>query len=957
MKLQNDFIRRHVGPTPEQQEEMLKVIGVSTVDELLEQALPSSLRAPIDFDLPDPKSEHEVLEHIRCIGLKNVRKKSFLGQGYYNTILPPVIQRTILENPGWYTSYTPYQAEISQGRLEALFIFQTMVCEMTGMEVANASLLDEGTAAAEAMMMAFNIAKKDARTQRSKFFVSAHCYRQTIDILISRATPHNIELVVGNPEHISFDASYFGALLQYPDERGAVTDYRECIKAIHEVGALAIVATDLLACALLTPPGQLVADIVVGNAQRFGLPLGYGGPHAGFFATKNEFIRFMPGRLIGVSIDAFNQPAYRMALQTREQHIRREKATSNICTAQALLAILAGMYAVYHGPGRIRTIAQRIHALTQYFEHELVRLGFTQCNAWYFDTVHIECKTQQQAKECLQRACDAGYNLRFVEDKYIGVSFDETTTETDVHTLLKVFAGVAQQNWEPKENAVDVFFKKRKIPQSLERTSPFLTQPIFHQYHSETAFVRYVKSLENKDISLTNSMIPLGSCTMKLNAAVEMLPITWPEFTDLHPFVPEDQAQGYRELINELGKALCSLTGFAGVTFQPNSGAQGEFTGLSIIRAYHHDTNQPQRNVVLIPASAHGTNPASATIAGFEVVVVQCDPNGNIDVEDVRKKAELYKDTLAGLMVTYPSTHGVFEERIKEICDIIHAHGGLVYMDGANLNALVGFVRPADLGADLCHINLHKTFAIPHGGGGPGMGPVCVSENLVPYLPRHTVMNQGGPKSIPAVASAPYGSATILLISYAYILLLGKEGLKEATRGAILNANYLKARLERYYPILYKGKNNRVAHEFIVNLKPFKETAGIEAEDVAKRLMDYGFHAPTVSFPVAGTLMIEPTESEPKEELDRFVEAMISIRKEIEAIEKGEYLRDDNPLKNAPHTAVHVTADEWNHCYSRQAAAYPVSGLKQNKYWPPVARINNTYGDRNVVCTLPRSKG
>ncbi|MCX7984794.1 MAG: aminomethyl-transferring glycine dehydrogenase [Bacteroidetes bacterium] len=953
---QNEFLYRHIGPREDQQREMLAELGVQSFDELLAQAIPSHLRSTQPIEFPLPRTEHEVLEYLRSVSKKNTLKKSYLGQGYYNTYLPPVLQRNILENPAWYTSYTPYQAEISQGRLEALLIFQTMVCDMTGMEVANASLLDEGTAAAEAMLMAFNLSKKDS-SRRNKFFLSSQCFHQTIEVVLSRAIPHNIELVVGNPDHTSFDSTFFGALLQYPNENGSIVDYREFINKVHAVGAIAIVATDLLACALLVPPGEMGADIVVGSAQRFGVPLGYGGPHAGFFATRTEYIRFLPGRLIGVSIDADGNPAYRMALQTREQHIRREKATSNICTAQALLAIIAGMYAVYHGPEGIRHIAERVHALTQYFDDTVQSLGYRQLNTSYFDTLRIAFQSRMEAEDCLQKACETGYNLRLIEDRYIGISFDETTSVSDIHALLQLFANIRGKVYTFESTFDEKVPRGLRFPRELVRTSPYLTHPTFHLYRSETAFIRYLKRLEEKDISLTTSMIPLGSCTMKLNAAVEMIPITWPEFSGIHPFVPPEQAQGYEELISALGKALCSLTGFADITFQPNSGAQGEFAGLSIIRAYHHDRNESQRNIVLIPSSAHGTNPASAVMAGFSVVVVQCDVHGNIDFEDLKKKAEQYRHVLAGLMITYPSTHGVYEEHIKDICAIIHENGGLVYMDGANLNALVGFVRPRDLGADVCHINLHKTFAIPHGGGGPGMGPVCVAEELVQYLPRHTVTKKGGPKSIPAVSSSPYGSANILPISYAYILLLGLEGLMHATRCAILNANYLKTRLEKYYPILYTGPNNRVAHEFIVNLKPFKETAGIEAEDVAKRLMDFGFHAPTVSFPVPGTLMIEPTESEPKEELDRFVEAMITIREEIKAIEEGKYPRIDNPLKNAPHTAAHVLSEQWNHSYSRTVAAFPLPYLRMKKYWTPVARVNNTYGDRNIVCTLPRPKG
>ncbi len=949
----NDFIRRHIGPSEDDTLEMLKLIGVNSLSELVDQALPHQLRITKSLVLPEPLSEQHLIESLRNLAKKNVLKKSFLGQGYYNTCLPAVIQRNILENPGWYTAYTPYQAEISQGRLEALLNFQTMISDLTGLPVANASLLDEGTAAAEAMTMAYSVVKATSRSERKKIFVSSLCFRQTIDVLLSRATPLEIDLVVGNPEHTTIDNSYFSILLQYPNDNGSIVNYQKIIEQAHSAGALVIVATDLLALTLLKPPGEFGADIIVGSAQRFGLPLGYGGPHAAFLATKKEYIRFMPGRIIGISIDADGQKAYRMTLQTREQHIRREKATSNICTAQALLAIIAGMYAVYHGPQGLKTIAERVHKLTKLFATTISSFGYKQLISLFFDTIRIEADSHRQAENLITLASDEGYNLRFIEDKYIGVSFDETTTLDDVNALLKVFAAVKGIQFNIPALAELFDTCKVEFPEHLTRSTAYLTHPVFNIYHSETAFMRYCKYLENKDLSLTSTMIPLGSCTMKLNPAVTLLPITWQEFSSIHPFVSPEQAQGYRELITELGSMLCTITGFDGITFQPNSGAQGEFTGLSIIRAYHQDQNQSQRTIALIPSSAHGTNPASAVMAGFTVVVVQCDSQGNIDVDDLKKKLEQYKNSVGVLMVTYPSTHGVFEERIKEICSLFHQYGGQVYMDGANLNAQVGFLNPAELGADVCHINLHKTFAIPHGGGGPGMGPVCVAKHLVPYLPRHIVTGSGSDKSIPAVASAPFGSANILIISYSYLRLLGSAGLKKATAYALLNANYLKSCLEPYYPVLYQGKNKRVAHEFIINLKQFKENAGIEAEDVAKRLMDYGFHAPTVSFPVPGTMMIEPTESEPKAELDRFIEAMISIREEIQCIIDGKYSKDDNPLKNAPHTAKHVCAEQWNHSYSRTVAAYPVTHLYKQKYWAPVARINNTYGDRNLVCTCP----
>jgi glycine dehydrogenase len=894
-----------------------------------------------------------MLQEFHEIAKKNTVRKSYLGQGYYSCITPSVIQRNIFENPGWYTQYTPYQPEISQGRLEALINFQTMVADLTGLAVANASLLDEGTAAAEAMAMAYGIVNKSPQSTINKFFISARCFRQTIDVVLTRATPHNIEVVVGNPETIEFDKTFFGALVQYPGEDGGVADLRPFIDTVHKAGAIAIVASDLLALALLTPPGEFGADIVIGNSQRFGVPLGYGGPHAAFFATKNEYIRTMPGRIIGVSVDAQNNRAFRMTLQTREQHIRREKATSNICTAQALLAILAGMYAVYHGPEGIKKIAVRIHRLTALLDAELKKRGFAQLNEIYFDTLRIQVTEKRIASRILQLALDAGYNLRFIEDKFIGISLDETSTLEDVETLVNVFAQimgnpVTAGSLDDSLRALTVSF-----PSQVHRTTTFLQHPVFHSYQSETAMMRYIKSLENKDLSLTSSMIPLGSCTMKLNAVTEMLPVTWPEFSGMHPFVPIEQAMGYFKIFHELEGALCKTTGVASASLQPNSGAQGEFTGLLVLRAYHLDHGQVQRDVALIPSSAHGTNPASAVMAGMKVVVVNCDPQGNVDVDGLRLKAVQYKDTLAALMVTYPSTHGVFEERIKEICDIIHQNGGLVYMDGANLNAQVGLTSPAEIGADVCHINLHKTFAIPHGGGGPGMGPICGTKQLAPYLPGHSLVKVGGEKGIHAVSSAPWGSANILLISYAYIRMLGMDGLTDATKVAILNANYLKTRLEKHYPVLYQGKKGRVGHEFILNMKQFKEQAGIEVEDIAKRLMDYGFHAPTVSFPVHDTLMIEPTESEPKAELDRFIDAMIAIRKELQDVIDGTGDKKDNPLKNAPHTAMAVMSDSWSHHYSREQAVFPVSSLKKNKFWPSVGRINNTYGDRNIFCVCP----
>ncbi len=950
LQQKNEFLSRHLGPREHEISEMLNAVGVSSMDELIDQTIPKIIRSKQETQIDSAKTEYEILNDLREIAKNNIVLKSYLGQGYYNSITPSVIRRNVLENPGWYTQYTPYQPEISQGRLEALINFQTMVADLTGMPVANASLLDEGTAAAEAMTMAYGIVNKSQKISANKFFVSARCYRQTIDVILTRATPHNIEIVVGNSNTVEFDKSFFGALIQYPCEDGAVIDRRGFIKKVHDAGAIAVVATDLMALALLTPPGEFGTDIVVGNSQRFGIPLGYGGPHAAFFATKSEFIRNMPGRIVGVSIDAQNNNAYRLTLQTREQHIRREKATSNICTAQALLAIMSAMYAIYHGPEGIKEIATRIHRLTKLLDTELIKRGFRQLNEIYFDTLKIEITNKKQAMQILQLALEAGYNLRFIEDKYVGISLDETTSFEDVEVLINVFAKVKGADVYKQSHNTPFGFTAVLFPFPFQRMSAYLQHPVFNSYHSETAMMRYLKSLENKDLSLTASMIPLGSCTMKLNAAAELIPLTWQEFANIHPFVPTDQAKGYLKIFEELESALCKATDFSAASLQPNSGAQGELTGLLVIRAFHQDHGQSQRDVALIPSSAHGTNPASAVMAGMKVVVVNCDANGNIDIDDVRAKAKLHKEALAALMVTYPSTHGVFEEHIKEICDIVHENGGMVYMDGANLNAQIGLTSPAKIGADVCHINLHKTFAIPHGGGGPGMGPICVAQHLIPYLPGHSIVKIGSEKAIHAVASAPWGSANILLISYAYIKMLGGEGLKEVTKTAILNANYLKSKLEKHFQVLYQGKNGRVGHEFILNMSQFKERAGIEVDDIAKRLMDYGFHAPTVSFPVHDTMMIEPTESEPKAELDRFIDAMISIRKEIQDIEDEKIDKNDNPLKNAPHTSLVVTSDSWNHKYSREQAAFPVSSLKKNKFWPSVGRINNTYGDRNIFC-------
>jgi glycine dehydrogenase len=948
------FSSRHIGPRNRDLASMLETVGASSMEQLIDQTIPEAIRLKTAPALAPPVGEHEFLADLRAIARKNKLMKSYLGQGYYGCVTPTVIQRNVFENPGWYTQYTPYQPEISQGRLEALLNYQTMVKDMTAMEVANASLLDEGTAAAEAMTMLQGIVNKQTNGSRAeKIFVSETCYAQTIAVIKCRAWALGVEVVVGDHGKAKLDKSFFAAIIQYPAQDGAVYDYRQFINEVHAAGALVIVASDLLSLALLTPPGEFGADVVVGNSQRFGIPMGYGGPHAGFFAAKNEYIRTMPGRIIGVSIDAQNNRAYRMTLQTREQHIRREKATSNICTAQALLASMAGMYAVYHGPAGIKRIASRVHALALALESEIKRIGFAQRNSVYFDTLKLAAPDAETAKRIVLGALEAGYNLRVIGDTHIGISLDETTGTEDVDALSAVLAkakGVSLPtgNVASRYAGMDV-----RYAAPFERTSPYLQHPVFDSYHSETEMMRYLKCLENRDLSLVHSMTPLGSCTMKLNAATELMPVGWPEFSQLHPFVPLDQAEGYAQIFKELERDLCAMTGFSAASLQPNSGAQGEFTGLMVIRAFHHDHGQKQRSIALIPSSAHGTNPASAVMAGYNVVVVACDDQGNIDVDDLRLKATGHKEALGALMVTYPSTHGVFEERIREICRIIHENGGQVYMDGANLNAQVGLTNPGLIGADVCHINLHKTYGIPHGGGGPGMGPICVAPHLAPYLPGHPVVAVGGKKAINAVASAPWGSPSIMLISYAYIKMLGAEGVLNATQYAILNANYLKARLQGHYPVLYQGKNGRVGHEFILNMKQFKEQAGIEVVDIAKRLMDYGFHAPTVSFPVHDTLMVEPTESESKVELDRFADALIAIRHEIQEVIEGSADRNDNVLKNAPHTAQVVATDQWKHSYPRMKAVYPLPYLVARKFWPSVGRINDTYGDRNIMCTCP----
>ncbi len=942
-----EFQRRHNGPNSTDTAAMLQTIGAPSVEALISKTVPASIRLQQPLNLPEAISEYEYLQSLKEIAAKNKLYKTYIGQGYYNTITPSVILRNIFENPGWYTQYTPYQAEISQGRLESLLNFQTMVCDLTGLAIANASLLDEATAAAEAMAMLFHHVNKSDKAEKPKFFVDELTFVQTKDVLATRALPIGVELVFGDYKAAQIDATYFGALVQYPNSNGSIEDYKAFINAVHAVKGYVVMATDLLALTLLTSPGELGADVAVGSAQRFGVPLGYGGPHAAFFATQDEFKRGMPGRLIGVSIDAQGNRALRMALQTREQHIKREKATSNICTAQALLANMAVMYAVYHGPKGLKNIAERVATLALVLSKGLAELGFENVNTAYFDTIVIKVDAEQLRPIALQNKV----NFRYIDANHVGISLDETTSQKDVLDVVYVFAQLKGLN--EAEIEFDSDDTLASIPAFATRTSTYLTHPVFNIHHSESQMMRYIKQLENKDLSLNTSMISLGSCTMKLNAATEMIPVSWPEFGGMHPFVPADQTEGYQQIIDELAEYLCTITGFDACSLQPNSGAQGEYAGLLTIMAYHKANGNAHRNVVLIPISAHGTNPASAVMAGMKVVVVKGTEEGHIDVADLKLKAEQYKDTLGGLMVTYPSTHGVFEETIKEICGVIHELGGQVYMDGANMNAQVGVTSPAEIGADVCHLNLHKTFAIPHGGGGPGMGPICVREHLAQHLPSHR--NLEGFKNLQgfagAVSAAPYGSASILLISYAYIKMLGFDGVTMATEFAILNANYMKVRLEKYFPILYSGTNGTAAHEFIIDLRPFKATAGVEAEDVAKRLIDYGFHAPTMSFPVAGTIMIEPTESEDKAELDRFCDAMIGIYDEIKAIEAGKFDKANNPLKNAPHTQAVVCADSWDLPYSRKEAAFPLYYVTLNKFWPSVARINNTYGDRNLVCT------
>ena len=938
-----EFIGRHIGPNKQETNEMLREIGINSIDELIDKTLPAAIRLPQDLNVAGPVSEFQYLNELKETASKNKVFKSYIGRGYYDTITPSVILRNLFENPGWYTQYTPYQAEIAQGRLESLLNYQTMVSDLTGLPIANASLLDEGTAAAEAMAMLFNHKNKGDKITAPKFFVDHNIFEQTRQVLLTRATPIHIELVIGDYQNVQLDETYFGAILQYPNSDGEIKDYRSFINEIHANNALVIMATDLLALTLLTPPGELGADVAIGSSQRFGVPMGFGGPHAAFFATKDEFKRIIPGRIIGISIDAQGNRALRMALQTREQHIRREKATSNICTAQALLANMAAMYAVYHGPEGIKNIAKRTSLLANVLSYELQEMGFEQANQYFFDTLKVKVEDSAIIKKMAEAQ---NINFYYFGNNYIGITVDETTGRQEVLDILHVFADSVGLNDASVGFNYDASLDN--IPTSLTRTSDYLLHQVFNSHHSETEMMRYLKFLESRDLSLNNSMIALGSCTMKLNAATELIPVSWPEFGKMHPFAPADQWQGYQQIFTELESWLSNITGFTATSLQPNSGAQGEYAGLLAIRGYHEHRNDTHRNVILIPISAHGTNPASAVMAGFKVVVTKCDEQGNIDVDDLKANAEKYKDNLAGLMITYPSTHGVFEESIKEICDLIHTNGGMVYMDGANMNAQVGLTSPGYIGADVCHLNLHKTFAIPHGGGGPGMGPICVNDKLAPFLPGH--INTASGNKTNAVSAAPYASASILLISYAYIKMLGAEGLRKSTEYAILNANYMKTRLENHYKILYSGKNNICAHEFIVDLRPFK-AFGVEAEDVAKRLMDYGFHAPTLSFPVAGTIMIEPTESEDKAELDRFCDALINIHEEIMTIQDGTFDKTDNPLKNAPHTVHVICADDWAHAYSRQQAAFPLDYLRQHKFWPSISRVNNTHGDRNLVCT------
>ena len=946
------FASRHLGPRDSEVESMLASVGVGSFSQLVGETVPTSIRLEGDLDLPEATPEHHLLRRLEEIGSKNRVFRSYIGMGYSDTVVPGVILRNIFENPGWYTQYTPYQAEIAQGRLEALLNFQTMVTDLTGMEIANASLLDESTAAAEAMSMLFGAARG---SERNRFFVSKSCHPQTIEVVKGRARPLGIEIVVSthdNADLQSLGDRLFGALVQYPDTEGAIHDYRAFCDTVHEQGAGVVMAADIMALTLLTPPGELGADLAVGSTQRFGVPMAYGGPHAAYLAATDRFKRKMPGRIIGVSVDADGGRALRMALQTREQHIRREKATSNICTAQVLLAIMASMYAVYHGPEGLRRIATRIHHLAATLAEGLRRLGHRLVHEHFFDTLKVV--PNGVTEDVLHRRARAlGINLRDHGDGAIGIALDENTEPEDLEDLMSVFSEGGPQGAGVPSPSMLAENASPALPSALERRSPFLEHPVFHSYHSETEMLRYIHRLEGRDLSLNTSMISLGSCTMKLNATTEMIPITWRAFAGIHPFAPADQTEGYKELLTDLETWLAEITGFDATSLQPNSGAQGEYAGLLVILALHESRGEGHRHVCLIPSSAHGTNPASAVMAGMKVVVVECDEMGNIDIDDLTAKADRYAQDLAAIMITYPSTHGVFESEIRRICEIVHERGGRVYLDGANLNAQVGLCRPGEYGADVCHINLHKTFAIPHGGGGPGVGPICVTSELAPFLPGHPLVETGGSKAILPVSAAPWGSGGILVISWSYIALLGKDGVRRATEMAILNANYMASRLQDHFEVLYRGEHGRVAHEFILDLRPLKKGSGISDEDVAKRLVDYGFHAPTVSFPVAGTIMVEPTESESKVELDRFCEALIAIRAEINEVQCGIADPADNVLKNAPHTAAMLTATEWDHEYSREKAAYPAPWLRDHKFWPPVRRVNNAYGDRNLMCVCP----
>ncbi len=933
------FAKRHLGPNPVEIQQMLELLGVSSLETLIDQTIPSTIRLNYSLKLPEAQTEYAALNQLKAIASQNQVYRSFIGMGYSDCITPGVIQRNILENPGWYTAYTPYQAEIAQGRLEALLNFQTLIIDLTGLEIANASLLDEATAAAEAMSLSYAVSK----TKATGFFVSQDCHPQTIDVVKTRAIPLGIEIIIGDHHTFDFSTSIFGCLLQYPTTDGTIYDYRNFIETAHQHNALVTVAADILSLTLLTPPGELGADIAVGSTQRFGVPLGYGGPHAAYFATKETYKRNVPGRMVGVSKDAQGNPALRLALQTREQHIRRDKATSNICTAQVLLAVIASLYAVYHGPSGLQEIAQTIHQLTLTLAEGLKRLGYAIGTEPFFDTIKVELG-KKSLTEILLASQTKEINLRVIDSETVGISLDETTTIQDIIDLWEIFAEseltfTVEDVLNPSENLT-----------AFTRKSAYLTHPVFNSYHSETELLRYIHRLETKDLSLNTAMIPLGSCTMKLNATAEMIPVTWPEFGKLHPFAPKEQTHGYQILFEQLENWLGEITGFAGISLQPNAGSQGEYAGLLVIRHYHESRGEIHRNICLIPESAHGTNPASAVMCGFKVVPVACDDQGNININDLQAKAEKHQESLAALMITYPSTHGVFETGIEDICNIIHSNGGQVYMDGANMNAQVGLCRPGDFGADVCHLNLHKTFCIPHGGGGPGMGPIGVASHLVPFLPGHGVVDIQGSQT-GAVSAAPWGSASILVISWMYIAMMGPKGLTEATKLAILNANYIASRLDKYYPILYKGNQGFVAHECILDLRGVKKSAGIEVDDIAKRLMDYGFHAPTVSWPVAGTMMVEPTESESKAELDRFCDAMIAIYQEISEIESGAMDATNNMLKNAPHTAISLLCGEWNRPYSREQAAYPAPWTKEHKFWPSVGRIDNAFGDRNFICS------